>query len=360
MSKKTVVFVTKDVGGFNVACPVAQAIKDTGKINVQIIAEGVSAERWKGAGWDLFMEGPKNFKETPDTIDEKEFIGQLSVGDVVVTTMGSPINLEDRFGRAANSRGITLVTIEDVWGSFTRSTAIPQLLFTLDAFGEKLIRSTHEYDEAVVMIVGNPAVSNLVVPEDLRARIECLRLRYGRLVLFCGEGDGTGDLLRVALCSLLAAKAKEDMVLIPRFHPKHIGNPVNRANWNGMLDLFELCSKPNQQVLCLNDVKNTDALAALCDITISGASTTLQHAAKNGRIAVAIETELTKSLLAPQVGGFYDRFPGVYLGYALPLLEPSDHLFQTIVERQEALRANAQKAFVSVSPDIMAERILSL
>ncbi len=352
---KRILFVTKDAGGFNVAKPVRDALAAAGH-KVVIFAEGVAAERWADAGDTMAYRGAKNFKETPFSFDALASVRALNP-DVVVVTMGAPINMENSCALAAKELGIPLVVVEDIWASFTRTQAKPDLVFTLDAFGLKLLNEDERTKNARKIVSGNPAVQHLVIPEELRERMEEHRFRYGRLVLFCGEGEGTADLLRVALGSLQASE--KDFALIPRFHPKYVDNPMFRSTWNGMLELFSSRGKGQRTVLRLDDVKNTDALAALCDINVSGVSTTLIHAAKNGRLPVAITTPYCQALYQPHVAGKYQRFPGIDLGYALELTEPVDDLLEVCFQRGPACRAAAKKTFAAnVSPQQMAVAIM--
>lgn len=355
MSKR-VLIVTKDAGGFNVAKPVYDALVAAGN-DVRVIAEGVAAERWADAGVELVFRGTKNFKEQPFSCNVIARLKEI-LPDVVVVTMGAPINLEDAFATAANTLGIPLVIIEDIWASFTRTTAKPDIVFTLDEFGRKLLTEDERTKNARILVSGNPAVQHLAIPDDLRERMEELRFRYGRLVLFCGEGDGTADLLRVALGTL--QKSTEDFVLIPRFHPKYVDNPSYRIQWNALLDVFSSSRYMTEsRVLRLDDVKNTDALAALCDVNMSGVSTTLIHAARNGRLAVAITTDYCQSLYQPHVNGKYQRFPGIDMGYAMELTEPVSGFFSACYEKGPMLREAAKKAFAqSMTPVQMIAAIV--
>lgn len=357
MSKR-VAIVTKDKGGFNVAKPVADALKAAGH-TVLVYAEGVAGGEWVQAGVEPVFRGPLNFQETPFDFNEWRLLREANP-DAVVATMGAPINMENAMACKANGLGIPLVIIEDVWASFTRTQAEPQLVFTLDEFGRRLLTKDARTKDAKILISGNPAVQNLQVPEDLREFMDDLRFKYGRLVLFCGEGEGTADLLRVALGSL--RMSMEDFVLIPRFHPKYADKPALRIAWDAMLDLFEgRGSCRRKSVLRLDDVRNTDALAALCDITMSGVSTTLIHAAKNGRLPVAITTPYCQALYQPSVDRRYQRFPGIDLGYAIELTEPVDNLFERCAEQRPQCREAAKKAFVAqMSPAEMAEAIIAV
>lgn len=356
MAIKHVLFVTKDVGGYNAVKLVYDALARMGHTS-QVYAEGVSMERWLDADKPVTFNGTKNFLQEPFSFNAREEL-QKDLPDVVVVTMGSPINMENDCAIAAKEFGIPLVIVEDVWGTHARTRAVPDLMFTIDSFGQSLIQKDTRYEHTRVLIAGNAGVNNLAIPNDLRERMDALRFQHGRLILFCGEGDGTADLLRVALGSLM--RVNEEFVLIPRFHPKHAGDPIKMSAWNGMLDLFErqsLCAATH--VLRLDDVKNTDALAALCDVTISGCSTTLMHAAKHGRLAVSVDTPLTRSLLSPQVGGMYERFPGIDLGYAIHLEnDPVCNLFEPLMEQAAMRRAAAKHAFASIPVEAMAAAIV--
>ncbi len=347
----SVVFVTKDKGGFEASYPLAQELKRRGH-QVKVFAEGVSLELWRASGLEPTFAGSLDFRREPNEVDAKVLLSVVNP-DIVVATMGSPINLELECGKAANDLGIPLAIIEDVWGTSGRMTCPAQLAFTVDDFGVRLMRALPQFAAAKIIVAGNPGVSAFEVPSGIEERVERLREEKGTVVMFAGEGPGTSELLVMTFLSL--RKSKERCVVVPRFHPKYLNVPENRVLWEGIVEAMAGDNVAVTRVF--DDVSDTRALAALSDVTISGSSTVLQYAAKFGRMSVSITTELTRKLLGEQVA--YNEYPGIKLGIAVPLREPCD-IISLAREAAPGMRVNAKHVFRVLPIEEIADAVLSL
>lgn len=110
-----ILFVTKDMGGANVAIPVAEELRNRGH-EVLAAAEGLSMEKWEKAGYHLALRGqtnPDNNDQMNDPASVCYFLRQEKP-HVVIATLGWPINAEQTFSVCANQMDIPLVWIEDV------------------------------------------------------------------------------------------------------------------------------------------------------------------------------------------------------------------------------------------------------
>ncbi len=348
--------VTKDIGGFKVVLPVARALKDMDH-RVTILAEGLSVALWKEAGWTLAFEGSVNFKEQPFAFDaEIELVRHQP--DVVLVTSGSPMNIEAQMSSAAFKRGISQAWIEDVWGVTARlpQDVTPDLVFTLDLAGQKMLREDPRSIGRHIVVAGNLALSNLIVPINLTLHMAELREQHGTLILFCGQSTDTRDMLNILFTSLVGVT--EPFVVIPRWHPKRVTDGNNREIWETQVAMFSAL-KPNS-VLRLDDVKTTDALGTLCDITVSGVGTTLLYAAQARKDAISITTPTTRHVLLQQVR--YDRWPGLEVGIGLELTEPVPNLLTFVRERRDAMHAAQDEYFKNppLSARQIAEEILKI
>jgi len=352
MARK-IVFVTKDKGGYEVSFPLAEELKRRGN-EISIMAEGVSVAQWGAAGYTVDFVGSFDFKREPYAVDAKAELAKLGA-ELVVSTMGSPINHEAVCGLAANELGIPLIILEDVWGASRRMPCSAEMAFTLDRFGENLMRELPQFQKTEIVIIGNAALNSFQVPSGMKGHLELVRAKYVTVVVFAGEGDGTSELLALTLLSLDVSG--EPFTFIPRFHPKYLEIPQNRALWEGIVAEFFM--KPTRGMLYTGFDAFTDsrALAATADVTVSGSSTVLLYAAKHGRAAVSISTALTRRLLSEQV--VYDKYPGIKLGIAVELNVPCD-LIALAQDAAPVIRRNAESVFRYVPIGEVADSVLSL
>ncbi len=104
---KKVLFVSKDMGGVNIAAPLADEFV-RGGYSVIIIAEGLASAIFEKRGFSLYFKGSINFLEEPFTLDAMAVIKKINP-DIIICTDGSPIHLEEKFGLAANCLKVPLV-----------------------------------------------------------------------------------------------------------------------------------------------------------------------------------------------------------------------------------------------------------
>ncbi len=92
--KNNILFVTKDKGGFQVAMPVAKLLRSEYDLTIIADPEGVTFDLWKQAGFN-----PEIVNCLPQDVD------------MVVSTLGAPINLENQLSLEANQKNIPLIFI---------------------------------------------------------------------------------------------------------------------------------------------------------------------------------------------------------------------------------------------------------
>ena len=80
----TFLFVSKDMGGANVAIPLARLTSEASYRRV-VIAEGLAADRYEDAGLRLYFKGTTNFSDEPFSLDARGIVERLKP-TVVVTT----------------------------------------------------------------------------------------------------------------------------------------------------------------------------------------------------------------------------------------------------------------------------------
>ncbi len=313
MAKRKILFVSKDMGGGNVLVPVAEVMRD--ECELVVISEGLSARAWKKAGFELYFQGTADYRDEPFALNASRVIDKVKP-DIVVVGLGSPINLEKNFAEAANVHGIPLVWIEDFWGGSFRNTASPSMIFTLDHIGEDVIRRIPRFEKAPVSISGNLALNalqNFAIPEDLATRMKELKKPT---VLLAGGGTSTSSVIRVVVESLKGTPG--DWTLIPRLHPKWAeradsGGKTYGEIWRELL--FELGDKVVEVA-----TPNADALAMLCDMTVSPFSTLLLPSVVAKKIPVSIRTPEMIKDMSGQNG--LTRYPLVEAGAVLEISYP--------------------------------------
>ncbi len=351
---KNVLFVTKDPGPCKAMLPIAEALRSQGETRICVVAEGLSVANWAEAGFEIDVKGSIDFRSEPDVIDSYEVLERLHP-DAVVIGSGAPINLEAKFVDVARAMEIPQVWVENVWGVSGRLPGRgPELVVTLDPAGEALLRRQSRFGGSRILLAGNPAVTEFSVPDDVVGLTDKLRKECGTLVLFCGQSWDTPDLLALLFTSLLDGAG----VVIPRWHPKRLSEDGNAVLWPAMMRMYE---RAGGRVLNLDHVKSTDALAATCDIVVSGTGTALLYAAKFGRVPLSITTAVTKAALRDHDVG-YDRWPGLDSEIGIELTGPVPDLFAYVRDRQAGLAEKQRRYFSqpTLSPREIAGEILKL
>lgn len=303
-----ILFVTKDVGGFQVAEPIAQESKKRGH-TVTIIAEGLSAEEWKKAGWQLLFEGTKCFETEPFSINIDKIL-QTAKPSVIAVTYGAPINLEAQFANHAAKLKIPLAGLEDVWGAHIRIPAhFFNLILTLE-LGEEIIRQFTPEIRAKIVEIGSPFVSSILrnpLPQDIVARFkEATKGR--RTILIAGDDDETQEYLHWTLAS--AARTKEKFLIIWRPHPRTFATDKDKEIWDFQIRLFREF-RPDT-IVSLPEIPDTRIIARLADATVSNYGTLLLASAAENKIPVRVRSARGDALMQKFTGT--QEYPPVRIG----------------------------------------------
>lgn len=282
--KLKMLFVSKDMGGAEMGVPLAEAAREAGH-EVLLAVEGLAADRFifktiEGpAGTKLevkrfspVFKGTVDFRDIPFTLDAEALVRKTNP-DIVVVTMGSPINIEDLIGAAANACIRPLAAVSDGWGSLTRpKKCTANLMLTLDEVDADIAQAnfTHSFE---TVIVGDHAIRKLrtlKISDEIRQKMDALKRERGRVILFAGGGsDYTTP--EIALLVQCLKKTPGNWVVVKRYHPKHAERKAPdgrtyREVWDE--NFAELGDRAIE--LPTNE---GDAVAALADATVSGFST---------------------------------------------------------------------------------------
>jgi len=326
MSRKVLV-VTKDIGGFKSAEPLAVALANSG-CPINIIAEGKSVKLWEEARWSTKLV--RIIDSQNEDIVKK--ITELAP-DVIVVTLGDPINLENKFANAANKLGIPLVFLPDIWGAETRSSANPDLVLALDTYDASL--SKKMFPNAHMEVVGYPFISGLVsetISRKVIDEVDELRKEYDGLVLLEGEG-AYPDVIKMLRLSLKLDDKK--YLVIPKLHPK-LDRSIYTDIW-----LPELKKFPNGTVL-EDCAVGADNLAALCDITFATFTLLLVVSAFYNRVPISAATRASQEHLLESTG--LEHYPPVEAGVAVGIHEPTP-LSTLLTAKERAKMEGRQKKF---------------
>lgn len=331
---KRALFVTKDIGGFRVVHPLADTLKKDGW-TVLVIAEGKSLPLWRETDHTLIVGG--QLSQQLD-IDAAEAVLRSENPGVVITTLGSPINLEDAFSHAANRLDVPLIWFPDVWGAETRSQATPDIVFALDETEMLVLDEQSRFEHSHIEVVGHPLADEMLAESSLEAqRIVRGTHLFETVILIAGQGEYTGDMIDFVANSI-AQSDDGRFVIIPRFHPKYKDEkPEWVAAWRERLDAI-----PDATVIEVDSKVKTDDIARLADITVSSFSTTLTYAALAGQIPISVATPATRAAMVKSTG--LDHYPPTRVGAAIEATEPMNlalDLLRTKLARQEAFSVEA-------------------
>ena len=347
MAKRKILFVSKDMGGGNVLVPTAKVMHE--ECDVVVVAEGLSVNRWRKAGFELYFQGTTDYRDEPFTVDARSILKRVAPS-VVVTGLGSPIHLENQFGLAANDARIPLVWIEDFWGGNTRGAAQPELIFTLDHIGVNIVRRNPRFVNTRVEIAGNLALNaleNIAVPQDLRTRMDELKKPT---ILLVGGGASTTSVIEILVKSLRMTPG--DWTLIPRLHPKWTnrkaeGEKTYGEIWNGLLAEF------GERVVEV-PTDNADAVAMLAAITVSPFSTLLLPSVVAKNIPISVRTPEMIQDLKAQTG--LERYPLAEVGAVFEIERPMPLTAITIPALLDALR-ECQNEYLSEAKPFDSRRV---
>lgn len=223
---KKVLIVTKDIAEFNNYQGITRELTMKGR-GVIIIPEGLSATRWHERAQEWRTDGsmriiwglpPEELREK-NTLMRHDIIPQVALAllrpDIVMTGLASPINLGEKFGLAANALDIPLGFVEDLWGVHTRSTAKPNFVCTLDAYGQSLIEKY--YGGTVQSFVTGAPADDALLSVEPHPEVEAVVKKTPYTVLIAGQDHATTPLLAGLISAL---EEIGNYTIIPRFHPK--------------------------------------------------------------------------------------------------------------------------------------------
>ena len=305
-----IVTVCKDIGGANVVAPIAQVLSSQGH-EVFPVVEGMAASRWLHiCSVPPIFRGSDDYREDRFSPEVELTLWQYRP-DVVVVGEGFPNHLEGKFARAAQTRHIPLVLVEDFWGGFRRITGLhqpPDLVLTLDEYAASLARQ--EFGRRTrISIVGNPGVRMDVEPAP---EVALMRATGDLVITFCGGGSETAE--QIELLSQCLAVTSREWKLIPRWHPKvaELPDPENgsrpyRETWDALL-------APLGDRVVRVDGPPTKRVVVASDRFVAGFSTLLTTGAKAGVVAVALVTPAVQRSLLEESG--LSEVPQVALGVA--------------------------------------------
>lgn len=311
--------VMKDMGGAGVDIPIIREANRRGHKEIAI-TEGLATTPCRNAGIKPFFAGPVNFQDTPFSVDALRLL-QLIKPDTVVCSMGSPINLEELFGIAANEIGIRLIHQSDFWGSATRSEARPDLVLAIDEIDAGAMRR-YLGPDARVVDVGNHAVKPepITIPPDVERQRNELLARFSAIIHFVGGGDYTTAELK--LLKECLAKTPGSWVLIPSLHPKWVNVRKLGSEETYGQEWTRILAELGDRVAEIKS-QNVEAVVAACHVTVSGFSTLMAIALDAGRVAVALDTPETRASFKKQTK-LFEEYPLIEPGLAMKVSEPTD------------------------------------
>ncbi len=339
MAKK-ILIVTKDKMEFQMYDPVARGLESHG-YEVIVVAEGLSMEMWVKSGRRILGGLPKEGDFDPNTkvrtdIGSHEALSLLKP-DIVMTGLGHPIHLGEKFGLAANSARTKLGYVEDLWGVHNRSMAMPQFVCATDDYGMKQIRGCTRYTNALlgdeydhlyqnrspkVYVTGSPAMDALqrVVPDPETKLIIGRNYTNSRVILIGGQDESTTPLIQ----GLVEASRKhEGWLIIPRFHPKWVSDPSKTAirdEWITCLYQMER----SHRVLWTPPSIDMRSLMLLADEVISIYSNCLIEAVALGAVPISWTSDIGRQKMEEGLG--VTTFPSVTLGAAREVRTPEEYL----------------------------------
>lgn len=344
-----ILVVTKDIAEFLIYKPVVDLLR-TGGHMVTVVAEGLSLGKWIEAGEEVYKGRPDPIYHNAQTgcrYDLEEFLVLDEIKpDSVLTGLGAPINLGERFGIAANKRGIRLGYVEDMWCVHTRSNAVPDFVCTLDPFGRQKIGQYLLYQTRMprVYTTGSPAWDRLasVQPDKFVSIASAL---HDLTVLLAGQDESTTPVIDglVEALDKLTDQGKR-VLLIPRLHPKFLAREDLQKVW------LSSVNKARCNVLWAGPQVSTVQLMLSADFTVSTYSNALVEAALLGSIPVSWVSNVGLEKMAEALGGLA-QFPLVGYGCAAEVNTAEEFLAITSERRDqthtrcgEELRNDGQNA----------------
>lgn len=365
---KRVLLTTRDGKPGMIGTLVAKELATRG-VEIAVVAEGLSLEKWKKAGFvdAIFAEGPLKIDE-PWGISAPAILSEVRP-DVVVIGLSSPIRAEAWFASATRPQGtlfpgIPLVALDDNWGATYRCPTPADLVLTIDELGKRLVEQNPAYAEHNyrVEIIGDLSASAASEPIP-QATIDAFNKAKGGAdyaFLLCSQKwPESTEIIDIALAS--CAKSLENgakLVVIPRFHPGASSELRNRLNEKMML--FAERYQTSVSILVDHSI-STDHLATLADGTFAATGSALRAAAYAGKIPICVWTPALGEKLKAESGMEHHPLLMSFGGLALGLNEPLDvvgHLFMV----GDLVRTNQKKILQPVPFDVgkAADAIVAL
>lgn len=323
-----VLIITKDNAEFQIYQPLTTLLRTRGH-RVVIVAEGLSLDKWLALNEPVF-----GGKGEPGAFDKHLCRSDVDVGqilenlmpDLVLTGLGAPINLSEKFGLAANQMGFKLGYVIDVWGAESRSKAVPDFICTLDTFGRDKINAWPPYmgREPRIYVTGSPAMDALLDVKKAGADLEVCNLFQDcnvPTVLLAGQDECTTPVVE----GLVSALSKVGGVIIPRFHPKYADRDDLAAPW------LKTLAKADCEVLWVGSRVTTQELAAEVDYVVSVFSNVLIEAAALGSIPVSWVSDIGRQKMREALGGL-TRFPLVERGCAMEVSSPEEFIERVVLD----------------------------
>lgn len=324
--KPRLLVVTKDIAGGRMAARVVSAIvKDNSDVLVRIVAEGKSPDVWVKAGFKPNWTFSENMEEARATCQTKEIVSSYRP-DLIIVSIGSPVNLERDFLVVGKQLGVPVVMLEDFHRSHVRFPERPDLLVVLDDYAAELAKVTWPAVETITS--GSSSIFESEVDVEVKHQVERLQSCHGRVVMFSGASTFDDLALSVEIMQ------KNEGCLVPRFHPKLLDQvpnsdytnlSVEEINGRNNLQIWEDLLKPlGDRVERIGHDGDglTDQIAAVADVTLSGFSSVLQTAVHRDRLAVSLDTPEVRKSLEFQTG--LTGVPMVGLGVVHKVSEPID------------------------------------
>ena len=340
-----ILFAAKDNGCSSVTEEVAVLARGAGH-DVMTVLEGLAMARYEKLGFPVRVApnraGCVDFRAPTDEekgrgvdhFDAHNYLRAVSP-DIIVTGLGSPINIQRDIAEEATRHGVPLVVCEDFWakspGHLDPTKVWPHMILTVDSYSTALNARTFPNQEHTDTqyrerhneqhIVGNPGVKKVEVSSEVRAQVEALRGEFGAVYVFAGGGPAscTAELDLLLQC---LAKTPGKWCLVPRFHPKYA-----KLQLSGMEKpyggLWAEYLAPFADRVRYVDAPSTDPIACVADVVASGFSTLLSTALWNGVPGVCLRTPETIASLKAH-GAHYDEIPQVALGLVPAVIAPTD------------------------------------
>ena len=309
--------VAKDLGGGAVVAPLCRLALDRGD-EVVAVVEGLAPVEFTKLGVPIYFQGTPNFSEFPFSLDAGKLINHVKP-DAVVISLGSPINLENQFGLAANKAHRPLVFLEDCHGAHVRTGAKPELILTVDAHAADLATKAHQ--TAQVAVVGHPGVPSAGEVLGIRDNFLSDIKHSGKRVYAYVGGDPGATEEQLKLLVNCLAMTRGDWCLVYRFHPKWVGvvNPDSGRTYGKEWE--EILSTLGDKTL--RDLTGSGrCLVASADVALADFSTLLTTAVCCGKTAVFLETPAVIQSMKIATGLVH--FPLVEMGLAHRVSDPVD------------------------------------